>query len=54
MEDGSFAFSVENLLRSATQLSSGEEGGVKEFKSLLTLTVPEEKPFSICQWLESS
>lgn len=54
MEDGSFAVSVENLLRSATQLSSGEEGGVKEFKSLLTLTVPEEKPFSICQWLESS
>lgn len=54
MEDGSFAVSVENLLRSATQLRSGEEGGVKEFKSLLTLTVPEEKPFSICQWLESS
>lgn len=47
MEDGSFAVSVENLLRSATQLSSGEEGGVMQFKSLLTLTVPEEKPFSI-------
>lgn len=54
VEDGSFAVSVEHLLRSATQLSSGEEGGVKEFRSLLALTVPEEKPFSICQGLESS
>lgn len=54
VEDGSFAVSVEQLLRSATQLSSAELGGVEEFKSLLTLTVPEEKPFSICLWLESS
>lgn len=54
VEDGSFAVSVEQMLRSGTQLNSGEEGGVEELKSLLTLTVPEEKPFSICLWLESS
>lgn len=54
VEDGSFAVSVEQLLRSAAQLSSGEERGVEEFKSPLTLTVPEEKPFSICLWLKSS